>query len=488
MSERAFDIVMWGATGATGRRAAHHLARRCAECGLRLAIGGRNRQKLEAVREDLPDAGGPITLLVGDSHDTAFMAEMTARTRVVVSTVGPFALYGSALVAACAQNGTQYCDLTAEPQWMRAMIDAHDEKARETGARIVHACGHDSIPSDLGVQFLQDAALERFGKPCNRVATRVTRMKGGFSGGTAASFLNAMRLRETDPGFATLSLDPYALCPEGERNGPDGPDRMMPIEVTWDGDLQAWTKPYFMGPMNSKVVRRSNAIMGYPYGRDFRYEETEVTRGGLGGWLSAMRGTLFGWLFLKAMASPATRGFREQLARAAEHDPFLALIADSFIPLHETLCAIAEDLDDVLRAIAKERPVARRLMTVPGVGVMVSLGFIATVDHPERFSRTADVGAFLGLTPRRHQSGETDYSGRISKCGSTAMRTLLFEAAACLIRQVKRFSALKSWAVRLAGRMGFKKAAVATARKLAVILLTNWKDGTEFEWTREAAT
>jgi transposase len=180
--------------------------------------------------------------------------------------------------------------------------------------------------------------------------------------------------------------------------------------------------------------------------------------------------------------------FRERLARAAEHDPFLALIADSFIPLHETLCAIAEDLDDVLRAIAKERPVARRLMTVPGVGVMVSLGFIATVDHPERFSRTADVGAFLGLTPRRHQSGETDYSGRISKCGSTAMRTLLFEAAACLIRQVKRFSALKSWAVRLAGRMGFKKAAVATARKLAVILLTNWKDGTEFEWTREAAT
>lgn len=180
--------------------------------------------------------------------------------------------------------------------------------------------------------------------------------------------------------------------------------------------------------------------------------------------------------------------FREQLARAAEHDPFLAVVADSFIPLHETLCAAAEDLDEELKAIADESPLARRLMTVPGVGVMVSLGFIATVDHPDRFSRSADVGAFLGLTPRRYQSGGTDYSGRISKCGSAAMRTLLFEAASCLIRQVKRFSPLKSWAVRLAGRKGFKKAAVATARKIAVILLTIWKDGTEFEWTKEAAT
>ncbi len=312
MTEREFDIVLWGATGATGRRAAHHLARRCGERRLRLAIGGRDRKKLEAVREDLPNADGPIALLVGDSHDTAFLAAMTARTKVVVSTVGPFALYGSELVAACVENGTHYCDLTAEPQWMRAMIDAHEEKARETGARIVHSCGHDSIPSDLGVQFLQDAALERHGKPCKRVTTRVTRMKGGFSGGTAASFLNAMRLRETDPDFDKLSQEPYALCPEGERQGPDGPDRMMPLEVTWDRDLQAWTKPFFMGPMNSKVVRRSNAIMGYPYGRDFRYQETALTRGGIGGWWAAMRYALFGRLLLTAMAIPATRGLLQR--------------------------------------------------------------------------------------------------------------------------------------------------------------------------------
>lgn len=312
MTQRSFDIVLWGATGATGRRAAHHLARRCGECGVHLAIGGRNRQKLEAVRRSLPDLGFEISLLVGDSHDAAFMAEIAAKARVIVSTAGPFALYGSELVAACVENGTHYCDLTGEAQWMRAMIDAHEHKARETGARIVHACGHDSIPSDLGVQFLQETALARFGEPCKRVTTRVTRMKGGFSGGTAASFLNAMRIRETDPEFSKLSVDPYALCPDGERNGPDGPDRMMPLEVTWDSDLQAWTKPYFMGPMNSKVVRRSNAIMGYPYGRDFSYQETALTRGGIGGWCAAMLGTIFSRLFLIAMAIPKTRSLLER--------------------------------------------------------------------------------------------------------------------------------------------------------------------------------
>ncbi|MGI9627520.1 MAG: saccharopine dehydrogenase family protein [Longimicrobiales bacterium] len=312
MKKREFDIVLWGATGATGRRTAHHLARRCGECGLRLAIGGRNREKLETLRDDLPDAGSPIAVLVGDSHDTAFMEAITARAEVVVSTVGPFALFGSELVAACVENGTHYCDLTAEPQWMRAMIDAHEEKARETGARIVHSCGFDSIPSDLGVQFLQDVALARYGKPCKRVTTRVTRMKGGFSGGTAASFVNAMKLRETDPDSDRLSTDPYALCPEGERQGPDGPDRMMPLQVSWDSDLQAWTKPFFMAPMNSKIVRRTNAIMDYPYGRDFRYQETALTRGGIGGWLAAVRYTCFGRLFLVAMAIPATRGLLQR--------------------------------------------------------------------------------------------------------------------------------------------------------------------------------
>jgi transposase len=178
--------------------------------------------------------------------------------------------------------------------------------------------------------------------------------------------------------------------------------------------------------------------------------------------------------------------FREQLAAAGETDPTLAVIADTFCTAHETLCAAAEALTDDLKAIAKESTLAGRLMTVPGVGPIVALNFIALVDNPVRFRKVSDVGAFLGLTPRRYQSGEADWSGRISKCGDAQMRSLLFEAANSLICRVKRFSSLRSWAMRLAGRKGFKKAAVATARKIAVLMLTLWRNETEFQATRQA--
>jgi transposase len=201
-----------------------------------------------------------------------------------------------------------------------------------------------------------------------------------------------------------------------------------------------------------------------------------------------VRGTLktFGIRMTAIGQGKRRQTFRDQLAAAGEVDPVLAAIADGFIAAHETLCIAAEALEEDLRAIAKESRLARRLMTIPGVGPIVSLSFIALVDDADRFRKVSDVGAFLGLTPRRYQSGATDYSGRVSKCGDAAMRGLLFEAASSLIRQVRRFSPLKSWAVRLAGRRGFKKAAIATARKIAVLMLTLWKNGTEFQWTKEA--
>ena len=178
--------------------------------------------------------------------------------------------------------------------------------------------------------------------------------------------------------------------------------------------------------------------------------------------------------------------FRDQLAAAGETDPVLRAIADGFIAAHATLCQAATDLDTAVKRKARVHPVARRLMTIPGVGPINALSFIALVDDPNRFSRTSDVGAFLGLTPKRHQSGEMDWSGRVSKCGDGTMRGLLFEAASCVIRQITRFSPLKSWAVRLAGRRGFRKAAVATARKIAVLMLTLWKTETDYRWTKEA--
>jgi len=164
--------------------------------------------------------------------------------------------------------------------------------------------------------------------------------------------------------------------------------------------------------------------------------------------------------------------FRDQLAAAGEKDPILRAIADGFITAHTTLCQAATDLERAIKTRAKENPVARRLMTIPGVGPIVALNFIALVDDPTRFGKTSNVGAFLGLTPKRHQSGDVDWTGRVSKCGDKAMRSLLFEAAASLINRVRKFTAMKSWAVRLAGRRGFSKAAVATARKLAVLMLS----------------
>jgi transposase len=179
-------------------------------------------------------------------------------------------------------------------------------------------------------------------------------------------------------------------------------------------------------------------------------------------------------------------GFREQLQAATAGDPILEAVAASLIAVHEVACAEAAAIEDELIVLARGSDLARRLMTVPGVGPIVALNFIAAIDDAGRFARASDVGAYLGLTPRRYQSGEIDYSGRISKRGNGAMRTLLFEAANVLITRVHRFSPLKAWAVRLAARKGFKKAAVAAARKIAVVLLRLWRDGTTFAWTKEA--
>ena len=181
-------------------------------------------------------------------------------------------------------------------------------------------------------------------------------------------------------------------------------------------------------------------------------------------------------------------GFREQVQAVVEGDPVLEVVAASFIVVHEAVCTECAALEEELVALARGSALARRLMTVPGVGPIVALSFIATIDDAARFGKSSQVGAYLGLTPRRYQSGEVDHSGRISKCGDAAMRALLVEAASTLIAKVKRFSPLKAWAIRLAARKGFKKAAVATARKLAVILHRMWCDGTTFAWKREAAT
>ncbi len=284
-SDRELDLVLWGATGFTGRLvAAHLLARHGARGGLRWALGGRSRPKLEALRRELGEAAGDLPLVVGDGEDEASMGVLAARTRVVCTTVGPYARYGSKLVAACVHRGTHYCDLTGEVQWMRRMIDAHQKEAEASGARIVHTCGFDSIPSDLGVFFLQREMQARHGVPCARVKVRVAGFSGGFSGGTVASMLNMMDEMQRDPSVRRVMSDPYALNPEGERSGPDEPDRTTPA---WDPDFEAWTAPFVMAGINTRVVRRTNALLGHPWGREFRYDEAMLMGSGPAGWLKA---------------------------------------------------------------------------------------------------------------------------------------------------------------------------------------------------------
>jgi len=266
--DREFDVIVFGATGFTGRLVAEYLVGRYGvDRDVKWAMAGRSQSKLEAVRNEV---GAPAStpLVVADSTDAASLAAMAERTRCVVTTVGPYLWYGEGLVRACAETGTDSVDLSGEVLWMRQMIDRYHARAVETGARIVHSCGFDSVPFDLGVLFAQQAAEERFGSPCQRVRTRVMDMRGEFSGGTAAAGRATVEALQADPDLFPVLLDPFALADGFE--GPEQPDGDTVIEEEVTG---GWSGPFFMAPINTRNVHRSNALMGLRYGEDFRYDE-----------------------------------------------------------------------------------------------------------------------------------------------------------------------------------------------------------------------
>ncbi|MGI9233840.1 MAG: saccharopine dehydrogenase family protein [Woeseiaceae bacterium] len=279
---RPFDIVVWGATGFTGALVAKYLMRRYGiGADLRWAIAGRSQVKLTALRDELGPEATELEMIVADSFDAPSLQALAAQTAVVITTVGPYALYGNALVDACVENGTHYCDLAGEVQWIRQMIDRHHDRARETGARIVHCCGFDSVPMDIGVWFLQDEAKRRFGHYLSSIRMLVKATKGTASGGTVASLINLIEESRKDRTIARILVDPYSLNPEGQRDGPDGRDQQG---VIYDSDAHSWTAPFVMAAVNTKVVRRSHALSGYPYGKDFRYLEAVMTGDGPTGW------------------------------------------------------------------------------------------------------------------------------------------------------------------------------------------------------------
>lgn len=278
------DIVIFGATSFVGQILCKYMVDRHGVDGadVKWAIAGRNASKLDSVAES---TGADVPRIVADADDADAIAALCASTRLVISTVGPYALYGSKLVAAVAEAGIDYCDLTGEPQWMQRMIDRYQARAAETGARIVHACGFDSIPSDLGVWYTQQEAIEQLGEPCVSISMGVKAMKGGASGGTVASMMNMMDEMSADPELRKVLTNPYAIAPKGGRTGPKQPNVTLPVH---DDGLGAWLAPFVMAGTNTRVVFRTHALLGHPWGPDFTYGEAMMMGDGLGGRAKAM--------------------------------------------------------------------------------------------------------------------------------------------------------------------------------------------------------
>jgi short subunit dehydrogenase-like uncharacterized protein len=265
-----FDIVVYGASGFTGQLVAEYLVAHHGNSDLKWAMAGRSLDKLASVRDAI---GAPrdLPLIKADASDPASLKAMVGRTASVLTTVGPYQLYGSDLVAACAASGTDYLDLCGEPVWMRQMIDAHQAEAQKSGARIVFSCGYDSLPFELGVFFLQEAAKKQFGSTVARVKGRVRKMKGTFSGGTAASMKAIFAAAAKDPSLLPMLRDPFVLTPGFA--GPKQPPGNKPL---FDEDLDMWVAPFVMANINTRNVHRSNLLLDFPYSRDFIYDEMVV--------------------------------------------------------------------------------------------------------------------------------------------------------------------------------------------------------------------
>ncbi|BFM17296.1 saccharopine dehydrogenase NADP-binding domain-containing protein [Maricurvus nonylphenolicus] len=271
-NQREYGIVVYGATGYTGRLVCEYLNNQYGVNGdVNWAMAGRSLEKLQAVRDEM-GIGKDVPLVVADASEQSSIDAMVASTNVVLTTVGPYQLYGSDLVKACAEAGTDYVDLCGEPAWMHEMIGVNAEAAKASGARIVFSCGFDSVPFDLGAYYLQQAAKEKLGGPVSRIKGRVRAMKGTFSGGTMASFKATMAAAGKNPELINVLMNPFALT-EGFA-GPQQPDGMAPL---FEEDLNSWSAPFVMATINTKNIHRSNFLLQHEYGEDFVYDEMMLT-------------------------------------------------------------------------------------------------------------------------------------------------------------------------------------------------------------------
>ena len=275
MSSSKFDIVVYGATGFTGQLVAEYLAAQYkGDATLKWAMAGRSKDKLASVRDAI-GASANTPLIVADSSDVASLKAMVGQAKCVISTVGPYQLYGNDLIAVCVEAGTDYVDLCGEPIWMRQMIDKYEAAAKASGARIVFSCGFDSVPFELGAFFVQEEAKRAFGAPASRVKGRVRNMRGTLSGGTAASAKATFDAVAKDLSLVAILNDPFALTP-----GFTGPKQPRGNKPAYEEDLKSWAAPFMMALINTRNVHRSNMLMGFPYGREFIYDEMVLTGDG----------------------------------------------------------------------------------------------------------------------------------------------------------------------------------------------------------------
>ena len=271
MSDREFDVIVFGASGYTGKLVAEYMGKEYGnDESISWAIAGRNKDKLSSVKKDL-NLNERVSIIEVDSTNKDSLDSMTSSAKCILTTVGPYQLYGSSLVQSCSENGTDYVDLTGEPGWMYEMINAHQDTAKKSGARIVFSCGFDSIPFDLGVYFVQQAAQEKYGKPAKHVRGRVKAMNGEFSGGTIASLGATMATLKEKPELIQVLSNPFSLT-----EGFEGPAQLDDSKVLLDEKLNMWVTPFVMAPINTKNIHRSNALLGHAYGEDFCYDEMMI--------------------------------------------------------------------------------------------------------------------------------------------------------------------------------------------------------------------
>ncbi len=293
---REYDIVIFGITGFTGRLVAEYVSNKYGSTNsLKWAVAGRNLEEIRKICKDssIKSLGEPIDIISANSNDKNSLLRMTKRTKVICSTVGPYAKYGTGLVEACIENKTDYCDISGEVQWIRKLIHAYNDKAVENKVRIVNSCGFDSIPSDFGVWYVQREMNQRYGVASNYVSCRVKNMRGSASGGTIASILNIIDEVKKDKKLLRQVADPYSLNPVGAARGNDKWDQRSAI---FDRDFDCWTIPFIMAGINTRIVRRSNALLSFQYGEDFRYDEALMLSKKISSTSAKLKGFLMGYL------------------------------------------------------------------------------------------------------------------------------------------------------------------------------------------------